>query len=351
MSRTTGEDGSRRGGSPDDGSRGDGSRGDGSPGDGSRRERAGHAARRAALLGQRTIAGFLQDRGAQLAASIAYYALFATFPLAICMVALFGIVAADDQARQEVIDFLMTHLPLREDSGRRDIADSLEQVTGDAGTFGVIGVAGLMFSASGLMGALRHALNRAWAVDDRRPALAGKLLDILLVLGVGVVIGLSLALTLTTRLAVDAAQELSDAIGPALSFLPRIVFALGQITPVALSFALFLALYRFLPARPGGRLRDCVPGALIGALLYEAVKTGFAFYLENVASYGAVYGPIATVIAFLFFVFLASIAFLLGAEAAAAWPGVRDGPLDEGSDEPIGVRARRVLRGLVVNDE
>ncbi len=313
--------------------------------------RARHAVRSTATLLQRTVREFFDDRGGQLAASIAYYALFATFPLAICTVALFGIVASDEAARDEVIDFLMANLPLREDRGRRDISTALRQVTGDAGTFGIVGVAGLVFSASGLMGALRHAVNRAWEVEYRRPALLGKLLDIVLVLGVGLLIGLSLALTFTTRFAVDAAQTLSDEIGPALSFLPRVVLALGQLTPILLSLGLFAALYRFLPAREDIRLRDCLPGALLGALLYEAVKTGFAFYLENVASYGAVYGPIATIIAFVFFVYLAAIAFLLGAEAAAEWPGVRDGPPDESSDEPLRARARRALRGLVVKGD
>lgn len=302
------------------------------------------------LLG-RAVGAFFADRGGQLAASIAYYALFATFPLAIASVALFGLVVADEAARTQVIDFLVDNLPLREDSGRRDISQALNDVTGDAGTFGVIGLVGLLFSASGLMGSLRHGVNRAFGVDDRRPPLVGKLLDILLVLGFGLVVLTSLAFTLVSRLAVDVAQALTDAIGPAPSLLPRVALALGQLTPLVLSVVLFLALYRFLPARREGRLRDCLPGAVLAAVLYEAIKTVFAFYLQNVASYGAVYGPIATVIAFAFFVYLSAIAFLLGAEAAAEWPGVRDGPRDDGPKEPLRVRARRALRGLVLEDD
>ena len=265
--------------------------------------------------------GYFDDRCPQLSAGIAYYTLFALFPLTILSVAAFGLVVGAGTARTELIDFLLDNVPLQPDSGRRELERILENVTSDAEAFGVVGIAGLVFSASGLMGSLRYALSRAFDVDEQRPLLLGKLVDVLLVLAVGIVAGASLALTLVERLTASASSALADALSPAVAFVPQTVLALGQLVPLLLATLIFAFLYRFVPARDI-RWRDALPGALIAAVAYEAVKTGFAFYLHNVASYGAVYGSIATVIALAFFVFLSANVFLAGAEIAAAWPRV-----------------------------
>lgn len=263
-------------------------------------ESARRAGRRALRLAEATVRGYFDDRGPQLAAAITYFGLFAVFPLAILLVAGFGLVVGDGSARREVIDFVMRNVPLRED-GRGDLEAALQEVTSNAQAFGVVGIAGLVFSASGLMGAVRHALSLAFDVEERRPPLRGKLVDIGLVLAVGIAAGVSLVLTVLARLAVP--------VGPWV----------GELAPAVLAGVLFALLYRFVPARRP-RWRDCLPGAAVAALGYEAIKRGFAFYLAEFASYGAVYGSIAAVIAFMFFVFLAANVFVVGAELAAAWP-------------------------------
>lgn len=271
-------------------------------------EVAGRALRRTPKLLGETLREFLDDRCQQLAAAIAFYALFAIFPLTILLVAAFGVVAGDDAARREVTDLVLENVPLRESGGRRQIADALAEVTSNAGAFGIIGIAGLLFSASGLMGALRHSLSRVFDVEEGRPALLGKLFDVGLVLGVGLVVGLSLVLTVLERLATTV--------------LPELVRPLGQLTPMVLAAVVFAFLYRVVPATEV-RWRDCVPGAVLAAVCYEALKTAFSFYVANFASYGAVYGSIATAIAFAFFVFLSANVFLAGAELTAVWRRLR----------------------------
>lgn len=282
------------------------------------------AGRRTLRLVGATVGAYFDDRGPQVAAAIAYFALFAVFPLTILLVAAFGLVTGDGTARSEVIDFVMRNVPLRDD-GRADLQAALREVTSNAEAFGIVGVAGLISSASGLMGALRHALSRGFDVEEQRPPLLGKLLDIGLVFAVGLVAAFSLALTVITRFAVSLSPWL------------------GELAPLALVTVVCAILYRFVPARRVG-WRQCVPGALLAGLGYEAVKTGFAFYLDEFATYGAVYGSIAAVIAFMFFVFLTANVFILGAELAACWPQV-DG--ERGRDEdprPLRERLRDVVR-------
>ncbi len=302
------------------------------------RIRLSRAATHLRQLAQRSIAEYFEDRCAQLAASISYYALFAVFPLAILLVAAFGLVIGDEAARSRVVDLVLENVPLREGSGRRDIEQALQDVTGSAGAFGVVGVLGLIFSASGVMAAIRNGLNRAWDLEDRRPPLQGKLIDVLLVLGIGLAAAASLVITLLERLV----PSLGDIAGPAASILP-----------VLLSFSVFAFLYRFVPVTEV-RFRDLWPGALVAALGYEAAKIGFSLYLQGFSNYSAVYGSIAAVIVFLVFLFIASNVFLLGAEIASEWPRVRAGRYDEQEaredEQTLGEQIRQLVRRLVLGD-
>ncbi len=94
----------------------------------------------------------------------------------------------DGQARAAVINFILDNLPLRPGEGRRDLRQLLEGVAGNAPAFGVVGLLALVFAASGLMGALRNGINTAFDCKRRRPPLQGKLVDVLLVAGVGLAI-------------------------------------------------------------------------------------------------------------------------------------------------------------------
>lgn len=292
----------------------------------------------------RSLTEHFDDHCPQFAAAISYYTLFALFPLVILAAGVFGLVEGSDAARQDIVNLVTENVALTA-GGRESLEESLSDVAQNAGLFGAVGIAGLVFSASGVMGAIRNALNAAFDLEEGRAVLHGKLVDIGLIALVGVVAGVSLGLTLLHRL-------VPDLIGS--GWLVDAGFALA---PIALNFAVFTFLYRVLPATEV-HLRDIWPGALAATLIYEAAKLGLAFYLANFGHYSAVYGPAATVVVFLFFVFVASNVFLFGAEMASEWPRVRDGGYDrEEADRgrvplPRRIRARvRQLRRRLSPDD
>jgi len=314
------------------------------------RERLDRAVRHARTLTEQVVRELFADRATQLAAAISYYALFAIFPIVILAVAGFSLVLGEQQARQDVLDFLTRNLPVTQQSGRQDLSDLLAGVTQNTEAFGIVGVLGLLFSASGLMGALRNAVNTAWDLEDRRPPLQGKLLDLLLVLAIGVVIGLSLAGSLVTRAVESLSGDVSAAIGSG-------VFDLAtRALPLAIAFAGFLLIYRVVPAT-SVRWRDAGLGALVATVGYAATKVGFGAYLNSVADYGAVYGSLGAIVAFVFFVYLNANVFVLGAEVASEWPRVRRGDYDRPDEQEDGDGAPwwrsllGALRGLAVRDD
>jgi len=299
--------------------------------------------RRAGAVAEGALGEFFADGCTQLAAAISYYALLALFPLAIIMVAVAGLVIDDDSARAQIIDTILDRVPLSSDAGRSELQDLLGTVTDSAGATGAVGVVFLLFAASGVMGALRFALNTVWKVEDPRPPLRGKALDVLLVLGTGLVVGLSLTLTFLVRQISRVSETQLGAVGSALG---DAALALGRVLPVVLAMAIFTALFRYLPSAPV-RLRHALAGGAIAAVGYEGTKTLFALYLENVANLSAVYASLGTVVAFLVFVWLTSNVFLYGAELAHQLP-LQTGEIDPDA-EPLGRRVAGALRGLVAH--
>jgi membrane protein len=258
------------------------------------------------------------------------------FPIAILCVAALGLVADNVAARREVVDFLLDRLPLTADEGRRQLERAMLRVTREVTGFGILGIATLLFAASNVMGSIRQALNAAFRVQDDRPPAQAKLWDFFMVFVFGVLVTLSLGLTLLDKL-VDRSEN------DVLSALQTV----GQVAPLLIAIVLFAAMYRFVPAKRT-RLRDIWPGVLLAAIGYELAQRGFTLYLDSFANYGAIYASLGSVIAFLVFTYIVAFVALMGAEFAAEWPCVRDGQYDGPPGPPFRVLVWGFIAGLFV---
>lgn len=309
------------------------------------------------LLLRRTAQEFVEDRCTQLAASISYYVLFSIFPLTILAVAISGLILTDDSLRAQVVDDLFDVLPLSADEGREDLEDAIDGIATGLSAIGLLSLLGLAWSASGMMGALRHALNQAWDIESRRPFVRGKLLDLVMVTGVGLLIGASIAATIVLQVARRVSDRVADALGPLGGSATFSLEVIAILVPLVISFITFMIIFKVVPD-VRTRYRFIWPGALLSAVLFEVVKNGFALYLRNFGNYDAVYGSLGAVVAFLFFVYISANIVLLGAEMAAEWPRVMHGHYDAGleqakqpHDASRRRRLRSALRGLVQREE
>ncbi|MGI8726654.1 MAG: YihY/virulence factor BrkB family protein, partial [Solirubrobacterales bacterium] len=255
-----------------------------------------------------------EHRGTQLAAAMGYYGLLSVFPLLIVAVGITGILL-NSSTQAEIVNFLLRELPLESERSRDKIDSLVEGVVANAGTVGLVGAAGLIFTSSALMGSARNALSIAFEEPFRRGVLRSKLVDVLVVFGLGAVFVASFAATLIGQLDIVFGGGFGDAIDSTYS-------AGGFLLAPLLAAFVFIVLFRFLPVtRPP--LADVWPGVLFAALGYEALKRAFSVYLDQFANYNAIYGSLGAVIAFLVFIYLASLVFLMGAEIAALWPRAR----------------------------
>lgn len=309
------------------------------------------------LLVTRSLQEFVDDRCTQIAASISYYVFFSIFPLTIFLVTIFGQVLRNEEVKDRVIDALMETLPLVPDGAQEELRAVLDGVSTNLSLLGLLSVVGLIWSASAMMAAIRNSLNIAWDTDHRRPAVRGKLLDILMVLVVGLLIGVSIVATGFRPYVQDILDETIAILGPLGVLLHTLAWLGTIIVPMVVSFLVFSALYRFVPAVRTS-FDEIWPGALFAALAFELAKVGFAFYIRNFGNYNAIYGSLGAVIVFMLFIFIAANVLLMGAEIASEWPRIRAGHYDEGvpvrpSSESVPLRAqvRKVLRDAVLGPE
>lgn len=257
-------------------------------------------------LAKRSVAEFVADGCAQLAASISYHVVFSIFPLAIVAAGVSGIVLNATGSQASTVASIVDALPLS-NSGRDQVRSLLLGATGHLSAVGLVGVVGLVYSASGMMAAIRSALNQAWDTPTQRSFARGKLIDVGLVALMAPVALATLGLTILVHVAGGGGW-----------------LVVSYAAPLALAFAVVLFLYRIVPAAEV-RVADAWPAALFVAVLFTALENGFAFYLDHFGHYNAVYGSLGGAIAFMFFVYLSAEIFLLGAEVASEWPRLAAG--------------------------
>jgi len=193
-----------------------------------------------------------------------------------------------------------------------------------------------------MMAWIRSGLGNGLKVDRGRPAAHAKLVDFVVVGAAGVlvlvVVGLSAFAAFFSRFADRVAEEVG--VQPNLS---GVLLRDGvQLVVIAV---MVLLLYRFVPAR---KLRT--RGALAGAVLTSVGTWGasriLAVVFADFSRYNLIYGSLAGVMTFLFFVYIVALILLLGAEFAYAWsqPPGPAGP-------PVRTRLWGFFRGLFVHHE
>jgi membrane protein len=300
----------------------------------------GDLARGVASALPRAIEDLFRDRCTQYAASIAYRVLFSLFPLTIFLVSIFGLLLQDDDLRQRVIDELVEVLPVS-DEGQADIARSIEGIASPLSAIGLVSLVALMWGATGMMASIRIGLEAALKVDRGRPAAHAKLVDLALVgisgLLVLTVVGLSAFAAFFSRIV----DRVSDALGIAP---PSDIFVQDGLQ-LLLVGVMALLLYRFVPARKL-RNRGAVAGAVLTAVGTWGATKVLAVVFADFSRYNLIYGSLAGVMTFLFFVYVVAWILLLGAEFAHAWsqPAGPPGP-------PLRAQLIGAVRGLFIHHD
>lgn len=274
--------------------------------------------------------GSQEDRVTGLAAEVAFFSLLSLFPGLLTIAA--GLGALDSlfgstllaRAQQEVISVLETFLT-DQAAGTAEAVDALfEGGSGGVFTFGVVAA---VWSASRGMSTVMRTMAQIYNVEDTRSGLKIRLVAVGLALASMVLIVLTLTALVVGPL-FGVGRTIAQWIGAA-----DIYGVVWQWAGVPVAFVTLLvwaaAVFHAVPHRHVG-WRQHVGGAALTGVLWLLVSGGLRVYL-GVFGGNPIFGILSGALVVLVWMYLLSLALLLGAELNAVLAERADVP-DHGTD-------------------
>jgi len=260
-------------------------------------------------VGKRATGGFLAHEGLQYAGSMSYFAVLSLFQLLVLGVVIGSFFLGEGAARDAVVEQVAAATPLDAETVGGIIDTAIES----RGTITILSLGFLLWGALGIFSAINSGIGRAFEATNPRPFLLDKLIGLLLMAMTGLLAAASLVIGIVTGVIQDAAAEVTGS-EAGDGFL---VWIIGLLAPILLIFFAFWVIYRVVPNRPI-TWREVLPGALVAAGLWTMLRFGFTWYATSVANYESSFGPLATAITLLVFLYFGGVVVLLGAEVASA---------------------------------
>ena len=252
---------------------------------------------------------FMDDKCPMRAAALSYYTAFALPPLLILLTMIAGAVWSPDQVTRAIETQFSGMIGPESAATVREMIRTGERSDGTLGT--ILGVAGLLFGATGALISLQDALNAVWEVrqDPKATGITHFLLKRLLSLGMILGLGFLLIVSLAVSAALSA---LGDAIGNDTI----VMQAVGMLVSLAVLSVIFAAIFRLLPDTDV-QWRDVWVGALVTAVLLEVGKMLLGLYLGS-KNPGSAFGAASALAVLLVWIYYAAMLVLLGAELTQA---------------------------------
>lgn len=270
---------------------------------------ARHRAKAFAAFVRYVLDRYAKDGASRMAAALSYTSLLSLVPLLAIALAMLAAFPVFDPIRKDLLSMAFQNLV---PSIGSVVQDQLNRFIANAGRLTAAGVIGLVFSAVMLLVSIEGSFNLIFRVARER-----SMLSRLLVYWTGLTLGpllVGTALSLQGYMTAMKSWQVTQAISPLLN-LPL---------PFLLTVLAFTGLYAAIPNRRV-RLKDALAGAAVAAVLFALLRWGFGIYITSSKAYTNIYGAVAAVPIFLFWMFLSWAVVLAGAEVTAALPEWRAG--------------------------
>jgi len=258
---------------------------------------------------ERTVAEVMADNCLGLAAQLSYYFFLALFPALLFLVALASFFPIAN-LMDEITGALARVAPYE---AMTLIRDQLVQISRDRnGGLLTLGMIGAIWSSSSGVSAIIDTLNQAYDIQEGRPWWRVRLIALALTIALALFIIVSFALVL---------------VGPTLAATIAVRLHLGAVftwTWLILQWPIIFGLVALAIAFVYYFAPDAVqewiwitPGSVLATVLWVIISLGFKFYVSHFGSYNATYGTIGGIIVLLTWLYVSSLAILVGAELNA----------------------------------
>lgn len=247
-----------------------------------------------------------------LAGGLSFSLFVCIMPFVLILFAVLGSILNSSSMQVQVNTLIETIIPYSQysDFVKEIIFSRIGEVIEYKNIAGLVGGIGLLFAASGLFSSMRTILNKVHGVEIELNVILAKLKDFALILMV-------ILLFFVTTVLIPIIDVFRQVAGRwhILSFFHEGIFnhILYTLISLIMIFTLFVILYFTVPQRKLGK-RAIVISALWAAILWEAAKQLFGYYLYNFSAFGRIYGTYALVVVVAFWIYYSAVVFIIGAE-------------------------------------
>lgn len=258
---------------------------------------------------------FINDGMTLAAGALTFSTLLALVPLMVIAFAILSGFATFDPARERMETlFFSVFVP----EFGAEVGNYLAEFSRNATNLTVLGIIALAVTAVMLLWTIEATLNEVWRVQKPR-SIGVRVLTYWTVLTLGpLLLGTSFVLTSGTFTAVT--QWARVAVG--LEQTERALPTLGMFFALAAQSLTLMLLFKIVPARVV-RLRHAALGGIIAGVGIQMLRWGFDSLLSRGSTYETVYGAVAILPIFLFWLYLTWSVVILGAVIAASLPDWR----------------------------
>jgi membrane protein len=264
--------------------------------------------RRLGWLLKETAIQWDEDQAARQAASLALYTLLSIAPLLIVSIKVAGIALGDEAARGQVSQEVGRLVgPQAGAAIEAMVANAKEPGQGVIGS--LIGLAVLLFGASGVFGELQTSLNQIWEVKPKpNRGIVGFLKDRVF----SFTMVMSVAFLLLVSLVVSAVLATVTEHFRGLIPYPALWWVLNVAIGIGITTLLFAMIYKVVPDAQIG-WRDVWVGAFATAVLFSLGRVLLSWYVGRSATTSA-FGAAGSLVALIVWVYYSAQILFFGAE-------------------------------------
>lgn len=267
-------------------------------------------AKHTGLLLKDTLFRFFEREPFRNSAVIAYYTIFSLPGLLVIIINLAGYFFGDEAVTNRISQQIQG---LVGGNAAKDIEAIIANASGNKGITwsSLMGLATLLFGATGVFYQLQQILNLIWEVKPQPQKKIVKLImDRVFSFGLIIVVGFLMLVSLVLSAALSI---LSEWVAAHLSESLNVVFKILDFSiSLAVVTLLFAAIFKFLPDAKI-RWQDVWVGALMTAILFVVAKIGLGVYFGN-SDPASTYGAAGSIILIMLWVTYAGMILLFGAE-------------------------------------
>jgi membrane protein len=247
-----------------------------------------------------------------LGGGLAFSLFVCIIPFTLILFAVLGLILDSAHVQYQVNTLIDTIIPYYQYSEfvKKIIFSRIGEFIEYRNIAGIVGGFGLLVAASGLFSSMRTILNTVYGVEIEINIILAKLKDFALILMVLIIF----FITTIIMPFIDLLRQKADS-WEELSFLQSGIFGhfVFSILSLLLIFVVFTILYFAVPSKKIGK-KAILISSLWAAILWEAAKQLFGYYIYNFSALGRIYGTYALVVVVAFWIYYSSIVFIIGAE-------------------------------------